>query len=448
MIELNTLKDTIAKTAKTSGIDTYDFYSASSQSKKISVQKGEIDNVAAKDSQSCILRVWKGSKVGCISTNDLTESGIQKAFDMACATADLGLGDVTPRLTEASIIAQEAATENVDKKPSKPQKLIQTLVDMEQQILNADKRIQSVPYNAIVESFSSISYINSLGSERTCDYSSAVCYLYTLAGEEGKKTRKGLSFEIANNLESLDTQKCVEEAKKKTLFHLDYVPFEPQPADTPVVFEPEAFLTLFGSFANIWNGRSVLDKKSLSNRDSIGKNIASAIFNFTDDPHHEKNLHKLWFDQEGVLTKPLEIIKEGTLKSFIHNEETARIFETTPTGHAVTGSRPGASTHFYDIRRSNENVCEERLMEEQPSLVCIENVNSLHAGIQALQGSFSLPVDGWFLKNGKKTSFESAVISGDILDLLQNITYMSQEREALQAGICPHVWTNGIKVSG
>ena len=34
--------------------------------------------------------------------------------------------------------------------------------------------------------------------------------------------------------------------------------------------------------------------------------------------------------------------------------------------------------------------------------VYIEELNAIHAGVRASQGSFSLPFDGWLYKNGKK----------------------------------------------
>ena len=59
--------------------------------------------------------------------------------------------------------------------------------------------------------------------------------------------------------------------------------------------------------------------------------------------------------------------------------------------------------------------------------IYIEELNAIHAGVRASQGSFSLPFDGWHYKNGEKCSIESATVAGDIKYLLKNIKNIENE---------------------
>ena len=103
------------------------------------------------------------------------------------------------------------------------------------------------------------------------------------------------------------------------------------------------------------------------------------------------------------------------------------------------------------IERSNE--CSELNMSLDHStyegeFVYIEDLNALHAGVRASQGSFSLPFDGWLYKNGEKYSIESATVAGDIKYLLKNIINIEDEEELTTSGISPHIWINELSITG
>ena len=74
--------------------------------------------------------------------------------------------------------------------------------------------------------------------------------------------------------------------------------------------------------------------------------------------------------------------------------------------------------------------------------------SSIHAGVRASQGSFSLPFDGWLYKNGKKLSIESATVAGDIKYLLKNIVNIESSQEVTTSGISPHIWVDELSITG
>ena len=80
--------------------------------------------------------------------------------------------------------------------------------------------------------------------------------------------------------------------------------------------------------------------------------------------------------------------------------------------------------------------------------VYIEELNAIHAGVRASQGSFSLPFDGWLYKDGTKISIESATVAGDIKYLLKNIVNIESSQEVTTSGISPHIWVNELSITG
>ena len=69
-----------------------------------------------------------------------------------------------------------------------------------------------------------------------------------------------------------------------------------------------------------WNGK-------------IGEKIGSENLNVFDDPTISQSLGWYDYDDEGVKTRKTQIIERGVLKNHLQNRETAKIFETNPTGN-------------------------------------------------------------------------------------------------------------------
>jgi PmbA protein len=80
--------------------------------------------------------------------------------------------------------------------------------------------------------------------------------------------------------------------------------------------------------------------------------------------------------------------------------------------------------------------------------VYIDELSALHAGVQSLQGSFSLPFDGWLLNKGQRISVESATVAGDFRELLKSIVQIDATEKLTPGGICPHVWVDSLSITG
>ena len=201
----------------------------------------------------------------------------------------------------------------------------------------------------------------------------------------------------------------------------------------------------------MFNARSIIDGISLSDKNSIGEQLSNKALNIYDDGMNEKNITSAPFDGEGTPTKKLCLINKGKLVNFLHSESTARIFKTIPTGHAGLGSKVSVSPDWLVIEKSDHcSDLDTNLQHSnyQGEYVFIEELNAIHAGVKASQGSFSLPFDGWLFKNGIKTSIESATVAGDIKFLLKNIVNIEEKQEVTTNGISPNVWIKELSITG
>ncbi|MES2615368.1 MAG: TldD/PmbA family protein [Bdellovibrionota bacterium] len=392
------------------------------------------------------LRVWNSEgQVGITNTSNLTHDGLVLAFEVALNSAQFCNTSTKYDFSPLCLDPILSSTAEIESQSTSIQELAQAAVECESAILNAHASIKSVPYNKISQVFLEHCYFNSLNAFRHQKTSFSHCYFYPLAQEENKIPRQLGHNSIANNFKTLSYLQCAQTAIEKTKNHLNYE--KVTTGKYMVVFSPEAFLDLVGAFSNFFNAQNILDKKSLSTTDTMNTQLSSDFLNIMDSPLHEAHIGKSFFDEEGTPTRELSILENGVLKNFIHTSYTAQVFGTKPTGHTALGSKLTAHVHFLRIF-ANKDSQNQQEPNKNSTHIYIENVKALHAGINALQGSFSLPFDGFIVNGEKRTSIESATIAGDFLTLLKNIIYVSPLEKVTSSGICTDIWVNDLSVTG
>tara|TARA_B100000212_G_scaffold334584_1_gene305492 strand:+ start:1962 stop:3314 length:1353 start_codon:yes stop_codon:yes gene_type:complete len=448
-MQIKEITSLIANNAESLNIKKWDFGASFSNDYSVQVDKGVAKQLKASQKQVLTIRVWnKKNIVGITTTSDLSEKGLKKALYQANLASDYGNEN---EQTDFSPLAKEPLSEfiNIKKNPSGIKKLLETLRIAENSLLKKHSAIKSIPYNGLSESFFKRIYANSEGASRCYEKSQAIIYLYARAQENGKKPRSSGSVKIGYGLNDIDINACIDEAADKTISHLNYSIVET--GKYKVCLSPEAFLTLLNAFSSMFNARSIIDGVSISNKDSIGEIIASPSLNVYDDGLHKDNISSAPFDGEGTPTKKLSLIKNGKLENFIHSESTARIFKTNPTGHAGLGSKVSVSPDWLVIERSDNLSIQDLNLNHKKyrgEYILIEELNAIHAGVKASQGSFSLPFDGWVCKDGNKTSIESATVAGDFKTLLKEIINIEEKQHLTTSGISPHIWIKELSITG
>ncbi len=445
MPNINELASYTQETAHQLGIKKFDIYGSSVDETSVQVDQGEPRQVKASNRSSVTVRVWnEDNTVGVTSTTDVDPKGMELALKTAYEASFFGVKENVPDFSpEATVPIPNQSKETAPQAPVS--ELIDILIKAEKELLDAHPAIKGVPYNGLAQRDLDRFYLNSEGAIRNEARSIASIYLYTKTEEEGKKPRSAGAFQISRNLEKLAIQDCLKEAAEKTISHLNYEKIKS--GKYRVVFSPEAFLSLLGAFSNLYNAQSILDKQSLSTPESLGTQIASPLLSVCDDALHPDNMGAETFDGEGTPTRRVPLITNGVLSSFLHSAGTAKRMNAQPTGNANIGAKVSVSPHFYHVFEGSPAEQEYSLADAE-NVILIDDLQALHAGVKALQGSFSLPFDGWLLNKGQRTSIESATVAGDFLELLKSIIFVEKEAELTPGGVCPRVWVDGLSITG
>jgi PmbA protein len=441
--------DEIASYAQTAaaklGIEKFDIFGSTIDETSVKVDSGEADQVKASNLSGVTVRVWNEHQtVGVTSTTDVNPGGLELALKTAHEASYFGAKDNAPDFSPEAMATVPAKQGQRDAQ-APVSELLERLIAAEKELLAAHPAIAGIPYNGLAQRDIDRFYLNSQGALRHEAHSYASVYLYTKTEEEGKKPRSAGAFRVSSGLSTLDLTGCLQEAAEKTISHLNYDRIKT--GKYRVVFSPEAFLSLLGAFSNLYNAQSILDKQSLSTPDSLGTQLASPLLCVDDNALHPDNIGAKTFDGEGTPTRRTPLIANGILTNFLHSAGTAKRMNAQPTGNANMGAKVTVSPHFYHVYAS-EVAQEELSLDTADNVILIDDLSALHAGVQALQGSFSLPFDGWLIQNGKRTSVESATVAGDIREVLQSIVCVEKQTEFTGSGVAPRVWVDNLSVTG
>jgi len=448
-LDAQALRSKLETIAASHGIRQWDLGAACSTDTSVQVDRGEPKQLKGAQRSSITVRVWNSDGlVGTTSTSDLSDSGLERALAGARDASAFGNRNETPAFSPLAT-APLSPLEQPLHQGQGILKLLERLKAAEQDLLSRHSAIGTVPYNGLAERSSERIYLNSEGACRQQQLTTASIYLYARAEESGRKPRSAGAVRLAYGASDLDIAGCIDEAAERTISHLDYAPIET--GRYTCVFSPEAFLDLIGAFSNLFNARAVLDGVSLSNRESLGESLAVPFLSIRDNGLHPGNIGASNFDGEGTPTGPLDLVEGGVLKNFLHSEATARAFGVTPTGHAGLGAKVSVGPDWFEIGATpgsqGGQAGLDRFRADQP-LVWIDSLSALHAGVKASQGSFSLPFDGWLIKNGEPRSIEAATVAGDIRQVLNAIVGFEGEAKITPDGLCPLVWVEGLSITG
>ncbi len=440
----------IATAAKESasklGIKKFDIYGAVTDQTSVKVDKGEPEQVKASNLSGVTVRVWNDKNtMGVTSTTDVNPRGLELALQTAYEASFFGAKENVPDFSPEATVEIEA--NNVDGKAEQASvsELIDKLLMAEKEVIAAHPAMQGVPYNGLAQRDIDKFYLNSDGAMRSESHSYTSVSLYAKAEEEGKKPRGASAFRLSKSLSDLDLDGCIKETVDKTISHLNYEKIKS--GKYTVVFSPDAFLSLLSAFSNLYNAQSILDNQSLSKAEDLGKQIASPLLSLCDDALHPANVGAETFDGEGTPTRKVSLIENGVLKNFLHSAGTAKRMNAKPTGNANIGAKVTVSPNFYHVY-TGEPAEKEFSLDTAENVVFIDDLQALHAGVKSLQGSFSLPFDGWLVNKGVKTSIDSATVAGDFLEVMTSIVFVEKEPELTPGGVCPRIWVEGLSITG
>ncbi|MGB9740957.1 MAG: TldD/PmbA family protein [Candidatus Bathyarchaeia archaeon] len=216
-----------------------------------------------------------------------------------------------------------------------------------------------------------------------------------------------------------------------------------------VIFDPLIMGSLLATWASMASAFYVMVKMSAF-VDKLGQKVAPEIVTLKDNAA-EYSLANRIFDDEGAPVRENVIIDHGVLKTYLHNNSTAKLFKTETTGNAGLV----VPTPWNVEMEPGDKEVEELFREVKHGLYL---TNTWYTRFQNYaKGDFStIPRDGIFLieKGEIKQSLKDIRISDNILNMLNNVAAISKERqhvhwwgEADPPSLAPYVLIKNVNIT-
>ncbi len=242
------------------------------------------------------------------------------------------------------------------------------------------------------------------------------------------------SKDTAKALADLDAKK--EDFVKISLALLDATPIEPGIYD--VITAP----SISGLIAHEAFGHGVEMDMFVKNRakakDYVGKKVASPLVNMHDGAAAALSSASYFFDDDGVIAQDTCIIKDGILQNGMSDVLSACILGTEPTGNSRREStRRKAYTRMTNtFFLAGKDKVEDMFSSIKHGYYLCDTNNGMEDpknwNIQCTAQYGLEIVDGKF--TGKVVS--PVVMSGNVLDVLDSISMVSDKVEVIGSGMC------------
>ena len=171
--------------------------------------------------------------------------------------------------------------------------------------------------------------------------------------------------------------------------------------------------------------------------------------NIVDDARLKRALGSTVFDDEGIPTRTMPIIKDGVLQSYLYDSYTAGKDKTQSTGSARRPSfrgmpEPGTSNFILQPGKFPR----EQIIKDTERGVRLISLMGMHTA-DPVSGEFSVGAVGTLIEKGKFThAVRGITIAGNIIDLMKDIEAVGDDCMFFGSSGSPTVKVKRVMVGG
>ncbi len=393
----SSLINELVQTAIQNGADAADVVFVSGTSLSVGVRNGATESLERSETCDLGLRVFCGRKSAIVSATALEPSRFQALADRAIAMArilpDDIFGGLAPDAETGPVLPDLSAfTDNAVP-------YAETLLDTARKAEEAAFAINGVTNSGGAGAGygrTDITLATSAGFSGSWARTSYSTSVSVLAGN-GTGMQRDYDYHSTVFHEDLDAPELLgRNAGQKAVARLN--PGRPKTGTLSVIFDPRVATSILGHLAGAINGASVARGTSfLKNR--MGEKIFSDSVTIIDDPTLRRGPASRPFDGEGVLTRPLTLVENGYLQTWLLDSRSARQLNLPGNGRAARGTSSPPSPSVTNLFFRPGTVTPSELMSDIREGIYITEM--MGSSINPLTGDYSRGASGFMIRNGE-----------------------------------------------
>jgi PmbA protein len=211
--------------------------------------------------------------------------------------------------------------------------------------------------------------------------------------------------------------------------------------EVPVLFENTLAAGLLGAYVQATSG-GALYRRATFLLDSLGKPIFPKHVQITEDPHILKGKGSAPFDDEGVVTRKRQVVKNGVAQCYFLSSYSARKLGMTTTGHAGGSQNLVMSSKLTDQKDSLKAM----LKKLGTGLFVTELMGQ---GVNYVTGDYSRGAAGYWVENGViQHPVHEITIAGHLGEMFQQIVSIGSDAYTYGSKTVGSVLIERMKIAG
>ncbi len=411
---LESIAQSIISSAKPK--ESIEVMASRSTSTQVVVYQGEVESLTQATDGGLGVRVIIDGKVGFSTVSSLDKSLVARCLQSARENTVYSTYDPYATFAEPDAIAYPAMVLLDPKIPVVPTELkVSRALELEKIVLAKDRRVTEVPQAQYSDYYGESVIASTNGIFGRSENSYAIASATTVA-REGEQTHTGYGYSVSRYFDEVSLESAASDAVTRAIRLLGAK--KTKSRSLTVVLEPRAASTLFALISASLSAEAIQRKRSIF-VGRMGEPVASEVIDIVDDPTDVRFQSASPFDAEGLASRPVHLIEDGTLKNFLYDSYTANKDGITSTANAIRGGFSGTpspgpkSILLKPGRRSQDEII--ATIEEG---VLVQSLSGVHSGINPVSGDFSVGAEGLIIRDG---SLAEAVREVTISSTLQKM---------------------------
>ena len=403
--------------AKSLGADGAEVAMSRQQGLSVSTRLGEVETVEFTNDGALGITVYQQGRKGSASTADLSDAALKQSVEAAINIAKYTSVDDCSGLAEKNLLAM--SPKNLDlyhPKVLSTDEAIALAKECEDTALAYDKRITNSD-GATFASFEGFKVYGNTHGQLVGYPSTRHSLSCVMIANENDDMQRDYAYTVSREFDALIDAKTIgQQASKEALsrLHAHKLPT----GKVPVMFRADIANTFFGHFIAAISGGNLYRKSSFL-LDALGQPIFPEFLTIEERPHINKALASSAFDAEGVVTIDRDIIKAGSLETYLLTSYSARKLGMQTTGHA-------GGIHNWLVS-ANDGDFEAMLKKLGTGLLVTELMGQ---GVNVVNGDYSRGAAGFWVENGKIAYPVSEVtIAGNLKEMFKGLVAVGSDTD-------------------
>ncbi len=409
----------------------------------VSVRKGKLENVERNRDKTVGITVYLGQRRGNATTSDFSpealERTVQAAYDIARHTAE----DPAAGLPDADDIATgKAARRDLDlfhPWAIDAEGAAELARRCEDAALVVDPRITNSEGAGVSAQQSHFWAGNTRGFRGGYASSRHSLSVSPIAGR-GNDMQRDFWYTSERDARDMAKPEAVGRyAAERALSRLKSRKIAT--CEVPVLFENTLAAGLLGAYVQATSG-GALYRRATFLLDSLGKPIFPKHIQVTEDPHILKGKGSAPFDDEGVLTRKRQVVKNGVVQGYFLSSYSARKLGMKTTGHAGGSQNLVMSSKLTDPKDNLKAM----LKKLGTGLFVTELMGQ---GVNYVTGDYSRGAAGYWVENGViQHPVHEITIAGHLGEMFQQIVGIGADAYTYGSKTVGSVLIERMKIAG